>query len=107
MKIRRAGSKRYVKYSSIELKAPCYSWNTNKKVICFEQNNVKDFTSKSNHDYKVEMELSEIAEVLDLIASDVLVNSRQHLIQELSPATVRLLKILAVLASAPDSSDNP
>lgn len=105
MKIRRVGSRRHDGYTSIELGSSSYEWDSSRKVISFEDYNVNDFTSKSKHDYTVEFELSEVAEILDTIASDVISTSREHLIKELSPATVKILRILAVLAIAPEASE--
>jgi hypothetical protein len=106
MKIKREGTQRYNGITSIELKDPCFEWNSHQKQVEFSKHKIKDFTSDSNHDYTVQFELSEIAEVLNLIAGEVIKQNPEHLIKELSPVTVKILKILTVLANAPEPTED-
>lgn len=106
MKINRVGAQRHHGHSSINLNNPLLEWDSSRKCITLEKFKIKDFITDSKHDYTVEIELSEIGSILDLIAREVISKDPDHLIHQLSPSTVKILKILTVLANAPEPSED-
>ena len=64
MKISRYGSTAFHSVSTIELDSPNFSWDSKTMCITVKQSKIKDFSSKSNHDYTISLSLNDVQKLL-------------------------------------------
>ena len=75
MKISRSGASAYHGNSNIDFKEISVSWNAKDCVIELKSNGVRDFNTKSKHDYKISIPLVDIAEIIRLLGNEGVAHS--------------------------------
>lgn len=70
MKIARYGSTANHGTSTIELKKIRVSWDEAKKSVVIRSNSVRDFNTDSNHNYRIDIPLDELASIIIMLGSE-------------------------------------
>jgi archaellin len=70
MKIARYGSTANHGTSTIDLKKIRVAWDEEKKSVVIRSNSVRDFNTDSNHNYRIEIPLDELASIISLLGSE-------------------------------------
>ena len=72
MKLRRVGTSSDRGWSEVELKNIQYSFDNTNKVIQLQSDDNKDFSTKSYHNYKVEVSMEEVCNFIKILGNSVL-----------------------------------
>lgn len=95
MKILRRGATADHGESSIELGVPKFAWNKVDSCLTIKQSRIKDFSTKSQHSYTINLSLPEINEILRTL-SDAAIIDPGYFEKGLEPSLKDILRIQAV-----------
>lgn len=96
MDIFRYGASAYHGRSSITLIDPMVSWSESLKTIEIKKARVKDFSTKSRHNYTITLSLEEMVKVFHAVASAA--NRNPELLADMHPQALKsLLQIQAAI----------
>jgi len=70
MKIARYGSTANHGTSSIDLKTIRVAWDEDRKSVVIRSNSVRDFNTDSNHNYRIDISLDELASIISMLGSE-------------------------------------
>lgn len=96
MKITRRGSSADHGSSSVELKEPKISWDSENTCIKCCQNSIGDFSTYAKHDYTVSISLSEIKSILSVIGEKPVNDLPEIISSAFTPILRPLLRILSI-----------
>lgn len=93
---RRGTSVNYGEYS-ITLENPIIEWNKSKSGIILKKSGVRDFSSKSNHDYTIAFSSKELVQMFSEMAAAALSDPKSFE-EQMGSALKNICQINAVLA---------
>lgn len=96
MVITRKGSNKDKGRNSVELKSPLVSCATEEKTITFAAKHVRDFSSRSHHDYQVTQTLDEFRHALEKLAAAGVADCTGTISAALAPSILSLLRLTTV-----------
>lgn len=70
MKISRYGSTANHGTSTIDLKKIRVAWDEDKNSVIIRSNSVRDFNTDSNHNYRIDISLDELAGIISMLGSE-------------------------------------
>lgn len=79
--------------SWVSLTKSHFSWDKDKNVINITESGVGDFSTSSKHDYTIEMNLSEVQQILKLLGDKPVNNSPEAIVEELSPCLREIIRL--------------
>ena len=94
MKIERSGSTAFHGIRFIEIDNPDIEYDVEKGKLVLKKNSVRDFTSRSHHDYEISMSLEEVASLIKVIGEELIENCPEEIIKALSPNLRQLHRIV-------------
>jgi len=93
MKISRRGSSADHGSRSINLGKPTIKWNKKLEVVQIRQSRVGDFATDSAHDYTIDIALSEIRRIIEVIGDEPVNENPDTISEELSPCLRELIRL--------------
>lgn len=93
MKITRVGAKAYNGPRTIFMNDIVLEYEKATKEIIIRACDIKDFTTKSHHNYKISLSLSELGKILESVSEESK-NSSEDLSKELGPYMLHLIRII-------------
>jgi hypothetical protein len=97
MKISRRGASADHGESSVELKTPSFVWQKFDSSLAIKRANVKDFSSKSRHDYKITFGFSELVNLINTL-SEAAIAEPMAMERGLEPSLKALIRLQTVVA---------
>lgn len=93
MKISRRGSSADHGSRSIRINKPTIKWNKKLGVVQFRQSRIGDFATDSTHDYTIEISLSEISKIIEIVGGELVNEVPDTISEEFSPCLRELIRI--------------
>jgi len=94
MKISRRGFRADHGTRSILLEDSIVTWDKNNEVIVLKKSQVRDFSIQSEHDYEVEISLSEMKEMISVIGEKPVNESPEKISEAFSPVLRQLIRLV-------------
>ena len=93
MKITRRGSSADHGPRSINLGNPTIKWNRKHGVVQILKSRIRDFATDSTHNYTIEISLSEIRKIIEVIGAEPVDEIPDTISEELSPCLREIIRL--------------